>query len=173
MAKQEAQSAPTQEQPTQEQLMADMQAAMQANDWKLVSQVSRKIDQMQRAAEKAELDAKRKALEGMADVVKEAITKAITPLIDAGKLDACDGIWFAYDFGEQAATVRLTKTATRTRTGGGTGKKFDISTEDMLAKHGEEIYKDGLTFRQAYDSNIDKNWRYGIRQKLLKLEGII
>ena len=153
--------------------MSDMQTALTAGDFKAVAKISRQIDSMQRAAEKAELDAKRAALEGMSQLVKGAINEAVAGLIADGQLDAADGIWYAYDFGDTEATVRLTKTATRTRTGGGTGKKFDISTEDMLGRHGLEDYKDGMNFRQAYDSNTDKNRRYAIRQKLLKLEGII
>jgi len=163
------------EQPTKEQLMAEMQAAMTANDWKLVSQVSRKIDTITKAAEKAEVDAKRAELDAMSETVKTVLIGAITPLVDSGQLDKADGIWLSYDFGDKAPTVRLMKTTTRTPKagGGGTGKRFDISTEDMLAKHGEEDYKDGMNFKTAYESNTDKNWRYAIRQKLLKLEGII
>ena len=63
--------------------------------------------------------------------------------------------------------------AARSGSSGGGGKKFDISTDDMLSRHGQNEYKDGLTFQQAYESSTDKNWRYAIRQKLLKLEGII
>lgn len=167
---------PAVEQPTKEQLMVEMQNAMSSGDWKLVSQVSRKIDIMTKAVEKAELDAKRAVLDEMSESVKAAIVDAIQPLVDSGQLDAADGVWFTYDFGEQAPTVRLMKTTTRTPRagGGGTGKKFDVSTDDMLARHGYETYKDtGMTIKAAYDSNTDKNWRYAIRQKLLKLEGII
>lgn len=161
--------------PTKEELMAQLQTALTAGDYKAVASVSRQIDQRERAAEKAELEAKRAELEAMQSGVAEAIMGAVEPMIVSGQLDKADGIWFSYDFGDQAPTVRLMKTATRApRTGGGgTGKKFDISTEDMLNKHGDEQYKDGMTFRQAYDSNTDKNWRYAIRNKLLKLEGII
>ena len=157
-------------------LFRSMQAAMSANDWKLVSQVSRKIDQIQKTAEKAELEAKRAELEAMQSEVGDAIMAAVEPMITSGQLDKADGIWFSYDFGEQKPTVRLMKTATRAaRTGGGgTGKKFDVSTDDMLARHGNEAYKNTeQTFKAAYDSNTDKNWRYGIRNALLKLEGII
>ncbi len=67
----------TEEQPapepiTQESLMAELQTAMGAGDFKAVAQVSRKIDTMQRAAEKSELDAKRAALDGLADIIKTA-----------------------------------------------------------------------------------------------------
>lgn len=167
-------SEPVKAEPTVQELMAQLKSALDKGDYKLVAQVSRQIDQRERAKEKAELDAKRAILDKMAETVKNVIDEAITPLISAGELDAADGIWYANDFGEKTASVRLLKTQTKTRTGGGgTGKKFDISTEDMLNKHGSEEYKDGMTYRQAYDQNTDKNWRYAIRQKLLKLEGII
>lgn len=165
------------EQPalTPQQLMSELQAALTKGDFKAVAQISRKIDQITKATEKAELEAKLTALKEISDTVANAIIEAVTPFVDSGQLDVADGVWFSYDFGEQAPTIRLTKTTARTPRagGGGTGKKFDISTDDMLAKHGEEDYKDGQSFKQAYDSNTDKNWRYAIRTKLLKLEGII
>lgn len=163
-------------QPTREQLMAELQTALSTGDFRAVAAVSRKIDTMTKAAEKAELTAKQAALESVKAIVQTAYLEAITPFIDDGSLDAADGVWISHDFGEQAPTVRLTKTTARAPRagGGGTGKKFDISTDDMLARHGDEMYKEtGKTFRQAYDSNVDKNWRYAIRQNLLKLEGII
>ena len=41
----------------------------------------------------------------MTEDVKGAIVKAVKPLVDSGKLDAADGIWFSYDFGEKAPVV--------------------------------------------------------------------
>ena len=173
-AKTQAQPVTGVKQPTQKELMTELQTALSKGDFKAVATVSRKIDTMTKAAEKAEQDAKRAALDKVIEAVKSAIVKAIKPLIDSKQLDAADGIWFSYDFGEQAPAVRLTKTAARAaRTGGGTGKKFDVSTDSMLAKHGTEKFNDELTFQQAYEQNTDKNWRYAIRTKLLKLEGII
>ena len=161
-------------QPTEAQLMAELEAALKSKDFKAVAAASRKLDQAVKAKEKAELEVKRAALDAMIDKVKNAIAKAVKPIVDSGDLDVADGIWYSYDFGEQAPVVRLMKTAPRAaRAGGGGGKKFDISTDDMLARHGAEEYKDGLSFQQAYESSTDKNWRYAIRQKLLKKEGII
>lgn len=162
-------------QPTQAELMAELQTALTKGDFKAVTAISRKIDTLTRATEKAELEAKRAILDEITEVVKAAIFDAVLPYKESGELDAADGIWYADDFGEKAATLRLMKSAAkaRTSTGGGTGKKFDISTDAMLASHGAEEYKDGQTFQQAYEGNTDKNWRYAIRQKLLKLEGII
>jgi len=161
--------------PTEAELMAELEAALKSKDFKAVAAASRKLDQSVKSKEKAELEAKRLVLDAMIDKVKQAIQKAVKPLVDSGDLDAADGIWYSYDFGEQAPTVRLMKSAPKaTRSGGGGGgKKFDISTDDMLTRHGAEEYKDGLSFQQAYESSTDKNWRYAIRQKLLKIEGVI
>ena len=181
MAKKDAnETTATPEQPavepelTIEQLMAQMQDAISANDFKAVSQISRKIDTRNRAIEKAALDEKRAKAEQVGKAVIVAYLGAVQPYIDDGMLDPFEGIWISHDFGEQAPTIRLLKTATKARSSGngGAGKKFDVSTEDMLSRHGEEVYKDGMTFSVAYQSNVDKNWRYAIRMKLLKLEGI-
>ena len=160
--------------PTEAQLMAELNKALADKDFKAVAAVSRKIDGITRGKEKAELDAKRAALDSMGDKVALAISKAVKPLVDSGELDVADGIWYTYDFGEKAATVRLMRTATRARTGGGGGgKKFDVSTDDMLAKFGTQEYKDGISLQQAYEGSTDKNLRYAIRVKLLKLQGVM
>ncbi len=161
--------------PTEAELMSELESALKSKDFKAVAAASRKLDSAVKTKEKAELEVKRAALDSMIDKVKGAITKAVKPLVDSGELDVADGIWYSFDFGEQAPVVRLMKTQPRAARagGGGGGKKFDISTDDMLARHGQEEYKDGLNFQQAYESSTDKNWRYAIRQKLLKLEGVI
>lgn len=160
--------------PTEEELKAELDKAYASGDFKQIAAVARKIDQAVKAKEKAELDAKRQALDAMKEKVATAISNAVKKIVDSGDLDAADGIWYSYDFGEQAPVVRLMKSAPRAqRSGGGGGKKFDVSTEDMLGRHGEEEYKDGMNYRQAWESSTDKNWRYAIRQKLLKVEGII
>ena len=159
---------------TEADLMAELEKALASKDFKAVAAASRKLDQSVKAKEKVELEVKRAALDAMINKVKSAILKALKPIVDSGDLDVADGVWLSYDFGEKAPVVRLMKSAPRAaRSGGGGGKKFDISTDDMLARHGQEDYKDGLNLQQAYESSTDKNWRYAIRQKLLKLEGVI
>ena len=56
-------------QPTQAELMAELQAALTKGDFKAVTAISRKIDTLTRAAEKAELDAKRAVLDAIAEDV--------------------------------------------------------------------------------------------------------
>ena len=174
MAEDEPTQAEVVAEPTEAELMAELEKALASKDFKAVAAASRKLDSAVKAKEKAELAEKRAALDEMGEKVKAAISKAVKPLVESGQLDAADGIWYSYDFGEQAPVVRLMKSQPRAaRSGGGGGKKFDISTDDMLSRHGQEEYKEGLTYQQAYESSTDKNWRYAIRQKLLKLEGVI
>ena len=162
--------------PTEQELMAQLKAALTASNFKEVAAISRKIDNLSKANEKAEIAAKLAALEKVKGKVEAAINKALKPIVDSGELDAADGIWYSYNFEEQTPTLRLTKTAARAvkaAGGGGTGRKFDVSTDDLLSKYGSEEFKDGLTFQQAYESSTEKNWRYAIRTKLLKKDGVI
>jgi len=158
-------------------LMLQLDAALKSKDFKAVSKVSAEIAKFTKTKEQEELAAKQKALEAITDKVKSAIAKVLKPLVDAGELDSADGVWFTQDFGEKIVTCRLTKTAARkasTGGGGGVGKKFDVNTNDLLAKFGSQPYKEsGMTVQQAWESNTDKNFRYAIRQTLLKLNGTI
>ncbi|KKL17557.1 hypothetical protein LCGC14_2484400, partial [marine sediment metagenome] len=98
-------------QPTEAELKAELGKAYEAGDFKVIAAVARKIDQAVKATEKAELEVKRAALDTIKDKVATAINKAVKGIVDSGELDAADGIWYSYDFGEQAPVVRLMKTA--------------------------------------------------------------
>ncbi|KKM13185.1 hypothetical protein LCGC14_1718870, partial [marine sediment metagenome] len=144
--------------PTEAELMASLEAALKSKDFKAVAAASRKLDTAVKAKEKIELETKRAELDKEIAIVKAAISGAVKNIVDSGELDAADGIWYSYDFGEQAPVVRLMKSqprAARSGSSGGGGKKFDISTDDMLSRHGQEEYKDGLNFQQAYESSTD------------------
>lgn len=158
------------------ELQTQMDAALKTKDFKIVAKVAAELVKFQKAKDAVELDAKQKALATITDKVKVAITKTLKPLVDAGELDMADGIWFSHDFGEKLETCRLMRSAPRaTRAGGGGGgKKFDVNTNDLLDKFGNDQYGDkGMTYLQAWESNTDKNWRYAIRQSLLKKAGVI
>ena len=164
--------------PTEAELMQELESALKSKDFKAVAAASRKLDTAVKAKEKAEQSVKLAALDKIKDKVAAGISKVVKVFYDSGELNEADGIWYSYDFGEQAPVIRLLKTQPRAAkaggsSGGGGGKKFDVSTDDMLSRHGQEEHKDGLTFAQAYESSTDKNWRYAIRQKLLKLDGVI
>jgi len=163
---------------TEASLMVDMDAAVKSGDYKAVAKIAKELVQFQKAKETAEADAKSAASLAIAVKVKGVIDTALQDMIDNGELDNEDGIWYTNDFGEKLSTCRTTKTASKAAKsggngGGGKGKKFDIGTEELLEKFGGQEFKDGKTFAEAYKSNTDKNWRYGIREKLLKLNGDI
>ena len=91
-----AQEQPTPEPLTQEQLMAQLQTALTAGDYKAVATVSRQIDQRVRAGEKAELEAKRAKQDAVAGIVKTMYIpfkeSVLTELENQGVLDAVDGM---------------------------------------------------------------------------------
>ena len=163
---------------SEQSLMTQLDAALKAKDFKAVAKASGELVKFQKAREAVELDAKQKALEAITIEVKNAIQKAIKPFVDAKKLDAADGVWFVNDFGEALVTCRLTKSAPRKAKaagggGNGGGGKFAVSTNDLLARYGDEEYKDGVSFAEAYEADTDKNKRFAIRSKLLKMGGYI
>lgn len=163
-------------QPTEAELIAQMQVALKSGDYKAVAKVSSEIVKLQKGKESAENEAKVKELAGKTEKVKSVIDKAVQKMIDSGELDKADGIWYTNDFGEKLTACRLMKSQTKVRaSGGGGGKKFDVNTVELLnTKYAEQPYKDtGMNFKQAWDSNTDKNWRFGIRKAILKGEGLI
>lgn len=158
---------------TKKQLLADMQKAMETGDFKAVSKVSSAIAKIVADEEKAEKDAKLSAIVGLTEQVKVHFDNLVVELNKNGALDACDGVWYSNDFGDKLTTCRLLKGATRKGGGGGGGKKFNITTNDLLTKHGAEQMGDsGMTFQQAYDEKTDGNSRYKVRMKLLKADGL-
>lgn len=161
----------TDEVKTKDQLLADLQTAMDKGEWKTISSISSQISKLVKGEETAERDAKLVALKDITLKVMKTIEKAVKPFIDAGELDIADGVWFSNDFGEKLTDCRLVKSQAKVKTGGGGGgKKFDIKTSELLEKHGSEMVGDtGKTFQQAYDANTDGNYRYGLRNKMLKL----
>ena len=163
---------------SEESLMTQLDTALKAKDFKAVAKASGELVKFQKAREAVELEAKQKALEAITVEVKNAIQKAIKPMVDAKKLDDADGVWFVNDFGEALVTCRLMKSQARKAkaTGGGGnggGGKFAVSTNDLLEKFGSQEYKDGATFAEAYEADTDKNKRFAIRSKLLKLGNYI
>ena len=163
--------------PTEDELKAKMNEALKVGDFKVIAKVATEIAKLLKASEQAELDAKIAVLAAVTTKVKSAVMKAITPIINSGELDAADGIWFSYDFGDKQESCRLMKGTAKksggSTGGGGTGKKFDVTTAALLEQFGNEDYKDGMTFSQAHESSTDGNFRYNIRQKLLKKGGYI
>lgn len=164
----------TAEVKTKDQLLAELQTAMDAGEWKTISSISSQISKLVKGEESAERDAKLVALKDITIKVMKAIDKAVKPFVDAGDLDIADGVWYSHDFGEALTDCRLVKSQAKARTGGGGGgKKFDIKTSELLERFGSETLVNAggveTTFQAAYDGNTDGNFRYFLRTKMLKL----
>lgn len=144
---------------------------VKTGDYKAVAAFSRKLDIADKAAEKANLAVKTAALDVVRARIAIRIDKIVQQEVDSKSLDMADGIWYAFDFGDKVSTTRLTKTAPKATRAGGAGKTFDVTTVDMLTRHGEKQFKDGRTYQQAWNDSNDKNSRFHIRQILLKLDG--
>lgn len=159
---------------TAKQLEAELIAAVDGRNFKEVRRLSGEMAKTEAEAEKKAVEDKKAALSKVTDKVKKAIDKVVQGLIEAKELDAADGVWYSNDFGEQLTTCRLLKSQPKARSGGsgGAGKKFSITTTELLSKHGDKVMDSdtGVTFNEAFASNTDGNARYTIRTKLLKLE---
>lgn len=177
MAEEAQSTTAVEEQPkTEQELMAEMNSAVASGDYKAVAKVAQELVKAQKTKEAAELAAKAAVLDAKVNTVKDIIMKSLTKIVEAGDLDMADGVFFNWDFGDKEPLCRLTKAAARKAGGGGgggAGKKFSISTLALLETYGAEEYKDGMTYQAAWDSNSDKNWRYAIRESLLKKGGYI
>lgn len=157
------------------ELTKQFAAAGAAGDWKAVAKLAREIATIVAGEEKVEQDTRRAALVAVNDKVKVAIDKLLKGMVDKEELDLADGIWYTWDFGTTESTIRLLKTESKrtSPTSGGTGKKYDISTEELLQLHGDEMMPGSdLTWKQAHDEHTEGNKRYIVRMKMIKHFGI-
>ena len=166
--------------PTEQELLVQLQAALDGKQFKDVAKVSAQLVKFQNARESAELTAKQAELAKITEAVKSRIAKAIQPMYDKGELDKADGVWFTWDFGEKLFTCRLVKSQAKAKgerkSGGGGGKKYPGTApgSELWERHKNDAYKEsGMTVEAAHNSNTDKNWRYAVHQFILKAEGLI
>lgn len=156
------------------ELTGQMQKAIEDGDYKAVGKIAKDIANMQAADEKAAESKRQEGLAELTQKVLNAIAKTVEKF--AGEIEEAkgDGVWYSLDNVEKTVECRLIKRKARKAGagGGGGGKRFPISTNDMLAKHGDTIYKDGISFTDAMSATSDKNARFTIRKSLLKLEGL-
>ena len=168
-------AAPAEVKPrTEAELLAEIKALANAGKINELSKVTKEFNDLMKGKEKAEQDARQKELEALTAKVKGQIDTFIQTLITDKKLDKADGVWYTYDFGEKLSICRLMKSAPRKAGGGGgTGKKYNVSTSELLEKYGSEVYKDDQTYSQVHEGSTDKNVRYNVREALLKKGGYI
>lgn len=179
----------------QKELREQMKEAVAKEDWKAVSKVSADLAKLEKEQEREAREAAEGAVKELTLKVKDAITEFMAPMIESGELDGCDGVWYGMDFGDEMvsglrpASCKLLKSAAkapRASGGGGGGTKFNVSYKDFLAKYGEDLVTDadaefrsalkpnvGQTWKEAYESSTDGNFRYHIRECWLHKDSLI
>lgn len=175
--------------PTEEQ-RAQLAEAIRNNDWKVVTAISKviaadkaKVEKTGKEVGKKEEEEKKAALVQVTLEVKDRLVGLIKELrTSVVGMDKADCVVFKWNFSDPDNLVecKLFKgsahpASTGKSTGGGVGKKYAVKTEELLAKYGEDLFDEttGESFKAAWDRKTDGNWRYGIRVKLLKKEGMI
>lgn len=184
---------------TYDQLMLEVGKAWEAKDMKLMGTLSRLATKAEVAVEKAKKETLLAALVETTKDARQAITKAVKGLVEGGKLDGAEGIWFSWDFGaiEEVGVnpaCRLVKSGRKAATdGGGDAKSSYIAnpakSSDLLAQVGdnvmfaedttvtidkqENIMQAGTSFKEAYDYSTNGGWRNRVRMALLKEAGIV
>tara|TARA_Y100000310_G_scaffold345865_1_gene471872 strand:+ start:17933 stop:18529 length:597 start_codon:yes stop_codon:yes gene_type:complete len=165
---------------TKDSLVELLNAAFATNDWKLCAKISAQLARfdIDRAAE--ELETKQKALVVITAKIKEAIEMALAPLVEDEEFASAEGVWYSWDFGDKLTSIRVLKGSAKApktsseRQGG--GKKFDATTDSLLAQFGDEEMpmKEGASFNTVYeDAKGYGNKRYEVRKALLKRAGIL
>ena len=178
-------AAPQVIEPTAEQKQ-QLAEALANGDYKTVTAISKAIAAEQGKAEKAKREEakkqdeeKRKLLEDTTTLVKADLIEHIRMLIDTvPNMDKADLVSFKWVIADdpETAECKLFKAASRPagkREGGGGGKKYGVDTKDLLEKYGDDEYKDGQTFKQAWEADSSGNARYKVRVALLKKDGVI
>lgn len=175
--------------PTVEQKQ-QLAAALAKGDFKTIATISKAIAAEQSKGQKStrELakiaeEAKKQALAQTTIIVKDMLVDHINQMRrTVAGMDKADCVVFKWNFtdADNLIECRLFKSTPRpagksTGGGGGATKKYAVKTEDLLDKFGDDLYDEqsGKSFREAWDSDSNGNWRYGVRVKLLKKEGVI
>jgi hypothetical protein len=184
--------------PTKEELLAKLQQAMAAGDFRVIAKIGAELASFQRSAEAAAREEKEKAILTTVQTFRVAVESFIDNYVkDNEDMDLADGVWIDWDFEEKREVginpkVKLLKGKSAAKQAGvegktratSPGKVFNIKTEDMIVEVGEALFGDGSngTIKAAdkfagkspaaaYSESTDGNWRYQIRVALLKATG--
>ena len=161
-------------------LVGQLKSAIDSGDFKAVGQLAKQIAGKQAADEKTATEKRQTVLVELTAKVMKAIAKTIAPFADEMAEKGADGVWYTLDNVAKETDCRLIKRKVRTGStggGGGGGQRYAISTTDLLAKYGNELVGGegamaGMTYNDAWASTTEKNPRYQLRVKLIKLANV-
>jgi len=188
---------------TMEELLEAIGKAYSAKppQMKLMGQLSKLYTKKEAEAEKAKKDALLAELIAVTQEALSELTATVDVMVEEGKLDGAEGVWFAYDFGAikekginpSCKLIKGSKRAAGEGGGGSAGKSSYVAnpakSADLLAQVGSHVMFEedtevtidkvtqsmpaGCTFKEAYDYSTNGGWRNRCRMALLKEAGII
>lgn len=184
---------------TKDQLFEELGKAYEAKDFKLMGKLSSLVTKAEQVEEKTKKDALLAELVATTIEVRKTLTTTVNKMIESGRLDGAEGIWFAWDFGDKEEVginpaCRLIKSGKKSSgTSEGSSASSYIAnpakSSDLLAQVGDEVLFEedttvtidkkeqvipaGTTYRQAYDHDTNGGWRNRVRMALLKKANII
>lgn len=182
---------------TADQLMEMIGEAYNAKDHKLMRTLLKQHGEVLKAEEKSKKEALLAELVETTKFARLELTAKAKELVDSGRLDGAEGIWFVWEFGEKEEVginpaCRLVKTGKKAsgESGGQSSYKAGLPpSEDMLKEIGDTVYlaedtnvtinKDdqtlpaGMTYREAYEHSTNGGWRNRMRMALGRATGRI
>jgi len=166
-------------------LTEQLSVAMSKGDMREVIKLAKAIADDERGKERELAEANKGKILELNTKVMEALTKVandymekITELV--GFENA--GVIFKFIPADKLEQCKITTKAPKSSGGGGTRVASGLAgVQELLTQHGDEmvgkVYLGGKfaddTWRSAYDSNTDKNFRYAILKALRKLAGLV
>lgn len=160
--------------PELDNIMQQIADAGKAGDLAKIKSLTKQANELEKAEDAAKASRRAQESEAFKSLVGEAgkelakLTKAADELgikkFGVVVSQNAEGKW----------TTDVVAGAKARTGGGGGGKRFSVSTEEMLKKHGSHKPENwDMTLQQKYDSTKDGNSRYAVRKVCLKLEGLM
>ena len=183
---------------SKDELFEALGQAYKAKDMKLMGKLSSLVAKAEAGEAKAAKEALQSALVEVTQETSREINKTIDKMIEAGKLDGAEGVWFAREFGviEEVGinpSCRLIKSGRKASSGDSSAKSSYVAhpakSAELLAQVGEHVMfaedtertidkqavtmPAGMTYNEAYAYSTNGGWRNSVRMALLKEAGVI
>ena len=165
----------------EQELRSQLDSAVTTGDIDQIARVSKMLNDIQKSKTIEADKAKQALLDALRSMTLKAITNSLASIIDAGKLDEAQGVYFTWTFGDEP---EITFTKARQTPRVRIVKHPNVKTIDLVKEYGHLPFdndttdsksKDSkalVTYADKYFTNSDSNFRYTkIRIPLLKLAG--
>lgn len=152
------------------ELKARLDQAIAAGNYSDIAKYSKALDKLRAEQQEQAKHEEQEYEHNTCQHITSIITKALASIIESGKLDNAQGVWFNWDFNKDKPSTLLHKQIARPKTR--IIRHPGIRTVDLIRQYGHLECEDGVTYSERYFANPDNNFRQlHIRSKLLKVAG--